>query len=162
MGQVQVLDHPEALPNACAVCGGGKVDGRKYVDIGLSLDYYGVVYLCGPCFNQIVRAIGAFISVAEYKSLEQWVIFYRDKCEILTQKVGVLNDIVGGIESLRDINNSIVGTDDNRPAGQDPTDKEPINLSFGDVEGEGSTDSQSNGQTSIGRLENVPSFEGTD
>jgi len=141
MGQVQVVDIPEVLPQVCSVCGSGRLDdGRKYVDTGLSLDYYGIVYFCTICLDQIVRQVGSFVPIAEYKSLEQWVVFYRDKSEILTQKVGVLNDLVNNVDFLRSINDYIVNISDSRPSGQDPTDNDNVSFSRRSAEGEGSTD----------------------
>jgi hypothetical protein len=154
MGEVRVTNYPEALPQKCCVCGTGRPD-RKYVDIGMSLDFYGAIYFCEFCLNEVILKVGSFVPIAEYKACQAWVAFYRDKCEILTEKVGVLNDIVGNVQSLRSVNDRIANSDNSGPAGQDPTDKQPINLSFGDVEGEGQSDSKSSGQDSSGGFEGV-------
>jgi len=158
MGQVQVLAIPEVLPQTCCVCGSGRTDdGRKYIDTGLSLDHYGVVYFCTLCLNQIVRQVGTFVPIEEYKSLEQWVVFYRDKSEILTQKVGVLNDLVNNVDFLRSINDRIINTSDSRPSGQEPTDEQIIELPREDDNSEGFTDKQFDGQDSSGRPKIVSS-----
>jgi hypothetical protein len=56
---VKVIPHPIALPGKCSLCGASdNDDGRKYVDIGFELDFYGVIYFCTHCFIQIADSIG--------------------------------------------------------------------------------------------------------
>lgn len=49
---MRVLDAgiPLVLPAQCVACGYGGND-RRYVDFGLDLEFYGVVYLCENCMN---------------------------------------------------------------------------------------------------------------
>ena len=58
--RVQVLDFLNALPGKCAMCGypGGQGDGRKFVDIGFDLDFYGQVVFCSHCMGQIAERLG--------------------------------------------------------------------------------------------------------
>jgi hypothetical protein len=55
-----ILDAPAVSPGKCANCGSSKNDGRKYIDFGLQVDWYGAVYLCGHCLNDIAKAMGLF------------------------------------------------------------------------------------------------------
>lgn len=54
----KILDYPHALPCKCVVCGSGGGDGRKFVDFGFDLDYYGVVYFCTTCFTEPLNIQG--------------------------------------------------------------------------------------------------------
>jgi hypothetical protein len=54
-GRFKLLDRPAALPGKCAVC--GAVD-KPVVDIGLDLDFYGVVYFCVECMKAAAEILG--------------------------------------------------------------------------------------------------------
>ena len=57
-GRIKLLSNPDALPAKCAICGYPGGDQRKFVDFGLDIDYYGVIYLCTDCMNEIAVGIG--------------------------------------------------------------------------------------------------------
>src|SRR3954466_860008 len=63
MSRYRILDVPDVAPAKCANCGSSKNDGRKYVDFGLQVDWYGVVYFCGLCLADIARDMGLFKQV---------------------------------------------------------------------------------------------------
>lgn len=65
MGKFRILDVPDVSPGKCSNCGASKNDGRKYIDIGLHIDWYGAFYLCGLCLNELAEAMGLF---ADYKA----------------------------------------------------------------------------------------------
>lgn len=60
MSKYRILDVPDQAPGKCANCGASKNDGRKYVDFGLQVDWYGVVHLCGHCLGDVSQAMGLF------------------------------------------------------------------------------------------------------
>ena len=60
MSKYLIEDVPQFQPGKCANCGASKNDGRRYVDFGLMVDWYGTVYLCGECLHDIVNAMGLF------------------------------------------------------------------------------------------------------
>lgn len=66
--RIQVLDVPILAPGTCLLCGTSGVDDRKFVDFGKQVDWYGAVYLCSECIEEVARAIG-FIPVAEFDNL---------------------------------------------------------------------------------------------
>lgn len=74
LSRVKLYDSPDMLPGNCSLCGGRQYDGRKWIDFGLSIDWYGVVYLCTLCFAEIEREInqdeGAF-PVASFEALKR-------------------------------------------------------------------------------------------
>lgn len=66
----RILDQPYSLPSKCAFCGiGHNEDGRRqFVDTGLDLDWYGVVYICTNCFIEIAQTLG-FLSPQQYTNV---------------------------------------------------------------------------------------------
>lgn len=84
------------LPGKCSICGGMKYDGRKWIDFGLSIDWYGVVYLCTFCFEEIKTQIEGqdeSFPVSSYLQLKQEKeLFLKDisvlkKTQISLEKV---------------------------------------------------------------------------
>lgn len=45
---------PPCLPGKCSICGNTGEAGRKFLDIGLELDFYGVVYFCNLCLSSSI------------------------------------------------------------------------------------------------------------
>lgn len=60
MSKYRILAVPDVSPGKCANCGSSKNDGRKYVDFGLQVDWYGAVFLCGECLHDVSNAMGLF------------------------------------------------------------------------------------------------------
>lgn len=61
MSKYRILPIPDVGPAfKCANCGAAKNDGRGYVDFGLQVDWYGVVYLCTECLKDIAGKAGLF------------------------------------------------------------------------------------------------------
>lgn len=60
MSKYQISDVPMFKPGKCANCGASKNDGRRYVDFGLEVDWYGTVFLCGDCLTDVANAMGLF------------------------------------------------------------------------------------------------------
>ncbi|MFY3741632.1 MAG: hypothetical protein HMLIMOIP_002090 [Candidatus Nitrosomirales archaeon] len=73
MSKYRILNVPDFKPGKCANCGASKDDGRKYIDFGLEIDWYGTVYLCGECLTDISNEMG---------------LFDRLKAELLETKLG--------------------------------------------------------------------------
>lgn len=60
MSKYRIKEVPDVQPGKCANCGSSKNDGRKYIDFGLQVDWYGAVFLCGLCLEDIAKAMGLF------------------------------------------------------------------------------------------------------
>jgi hypothetical protein len=65
MSKYRVKDVPDVQPGKCANCGASKNDGRKYVDFGLHVDWYGAVFICSLCLKEVVSESGIFDHVQE-------------------------------------------------------------------------------------------------
>jgi hypothetical protein len=60
MSKYNINDVPSFPPGKCANCGASKNDGRKYIDFGLEIDWYGTVYLCGECLHDVSSEMGLY------------------------------------------------------------------------------------------------------
>lgn len=58
MGQVQVVDNLLALPAKCYYCGTSEPDRGPWLDTGIEIEYYGVVYYCTLCMNDLANKMG--------------------------------------------------------------------------------------------------------
>jgi hypothetical protein len=65
MSKYAILDEPQYKPHKCSNCGSTKKDGRKYIDFGLEIDWYGQVYLCSLCLLDIAMNVGLFDKIKE-------------------------------------------------------------------------------------------------
>lgn len=61
----KVLPLPEALPVACIACG---VSTKPVVDFGVSIDYYGAVYICVDCVKEMAHMFG-FVPRKEFENV---------------------------------------------------------------------------------------------
>jgi hypothetical protein len=60
MSKYTIEDVPYFVPGKCANCGASKNDGRRYINIGLELEWYGFVYFCGECLKDMAKTMGLF------------------------------------------------------------------------------------------------------
>lgn len=105
------MDRPDMLPGKCSLCGGMQYDGRKWIDFGLSIDWYGVVYLCTFCFKEIKDQIeedesgfpvASFLALKEEKELHQKTISNLQTANAnLTKKVTELKDELAALKHER-------------------------------------------------------------
>lgn len=73
MSKYRIVDVPDVQPGKCGNCGASKNDGRKYIDIGLHVDWYGALFLCGSCLLDLATNMGLF------KVLEQEIDDLKNK-----------------------------------------------------------------------------------
>lgn len=67
--KIQILDAPVAAPGTCIVCGSPGGDGRKFIDIGMDIEFYGVVYFCTNEFVNMADLLG-YISSEDVKAMQ--------------------------------------------------------------------------------------------
>lgn len=65
MSKYRIIEVPDVQPGKCANCGASKNDGRKYVDIGLHIEWYGALILCGLCLQDIANHFGLFDEIKQ-------------------------------------------------------------------------------------------------
>src|SRR6266542_891445 len=59
--RIRVLDNPNMHPGTCVLCGASRNDDRKYVDIGLDIDFVGVIYFCTFCMQELANRLGCLM-----------------------------------------------------------------------------------------------------
>lgn len=89
LGRFHIIEGtPPSLPGKCSVC--GTTEGT-FVDFGLDLDYYGVVYFClDNCLVEMANAV-------DYHSPRQWKMLMNSYNEIRE----TYNNLVDENERLR-------------------------------------------------------------
>jgi hypothetical protein len=68
--RIQILNTPVAAPGTCVICGSAGDDNRSFIDFGLNIDYFGVIYFCTICFAEIAVACN-FVDNTHYRELLQ-------------------------------------------------------------------------------------------
>lgn len=137
LGRFKVIEANQLLaPGKCAGCGG--FTKRRFVDFGLELDFYGVVYLClEVCFTEVANKLG-FLSPEQ--TIELKAKLSERAATILEQQL-----MLDKLEAVRD------AIDNYRSGGvvatlaSDSGDSGDVHQGSGDerVEAEGSVDSGS-------------------
>jgi hypothetical protein len=103
MTKYRILDVPDFKPHKCANCGSTKEDGRKYVDFGLQVDWYGTVYLCGHCVHDIANAMSASLVSKLEMELKNALEESVSSEELREQGEQIFNKIVLAFKELDDI-----------------------------------------------------------
>lgn len=60
MSKYRILDVPDYKPGNCANCGSSKNDGRRYIDFGREIDWFGTIFICGFCLQDVANEMGLF------------------------------------------------------------------------------------------------------
>jgi hypothetical protein len=99
LSRFQIIDNgAPAAPGHCAVCG---TTQGPFIDFGLNLDFYGVVYLCSEvCVVGLANAL-------DYHSPRQWKMALgtiddlRRENNELRDRVEVLGNVVDSIDRIK-------------------------------------------------------------
>lgn len=97
---VQIVDIPPALPGKCAVCGyagGGGGNFRRFVDWGISLDFYGAVIFCTFCIEHVANLLG-YLSPEQGEKLELELTFNREKVSLLGEENARLRSALSSLD----------------------------------------------------------------
>lgn len=54
----RVLDNPILAPGTCIMCKSAGGDGRQFVDLGITVDWFGCLYFCTYCVAEAGKLIG--------------------------------------------------------------------------------------------------------
>lgn len=95
--KVQILESPRLAPGTCVLCGTSRTDDRQYIDIGLTVEYIGVIYFCTFCMTEVANRIGCY-TLEQSKQLEDDLDRARQRILEFEIKDSALN---GAIDSLR-------------------------------------------------------------
>lgn len=105
-GRFQILPRPVALPGNCCVCG---AVNKPVLDFGLSLDWYGAVYICVEDLQAAARIVGMVDRQVQTELVQAPVPEKEITDGFLTDLTDLLNAYISGISNLR-----------NLPASSDP------------------------------------------
>lgn len=99
LSRFHILKPTELVgPGKCAVC--GKFSGDHFIDFGLELDFYGVVYICvSDCFVEMANLQG-YTSPNQHKMALAELSDKRDELNTALDKIEVLENVVYGLRSL--------------------------------------------------------------
>jgi len=99
LGRFKVItDGALVAPGKCAVC--GTVSAKKYVDFGLDLDFYGVVYICADnCFTELANNLD-YYNPAQWDNQMFIIEALRTENNQLKDRVEALDDVVNSIGNL--------------------------------------------------------------
>jgi hypothetical protein len=110
-GRFKLLDRPAALPGKCAVC--GAVD-KPVVDIGLDLEFYGVVYFCVECMTAAAQVLGmvdgALLTRAELvqRNHEDQLLAAKDITdEYLDRFAGLSDEFASRLRGIRNTTDAV-------------------------------------------------------
>lgn len=111
--RIQVLDVPISLPGVCTMCGSPGGDGRKFLDFGFQLDWYGAVYFCSECIKEFAQAanyipVGAFEE--QSKELAKLQVTYDQLVKRNKAVENALRTILGRDSSSDSIDDIIDGS----------------------------------------------------
>ncbi len=96
--RIRVLDNPNMHPGTCVLCGASRNDDRKYVDIGLDIDFVGVIYFCTFCMQELANRLGCLMP-DQTKKLEDELDSARQTIlEFQTQKAAY-DDAIGTLRN---------------------------------------------------------------
>lgn len=120
LDRMQFIDASSAvLPQACIGCKG--FSGR-FLDTGLDIDYYGVVYFCDVCLISIIMRLG-YIPVDQREALQFECQDLQKQLNALIEENRKLRDAINLLTDLRDSNNSDSGGDTDVPIHKKPEPK---------------------------------------
>lgn len=96
--RIQVVQaNQTALPHHCVVCTRYK---GEFIDFGLDLEYFGVVYLCPECFKAIGFLAG-LVSADDLEIAQKKIDHLQLVNEELEQKVDTYESVLDGLNFLR-------------------------------------------------------------
>jgi len=152
----RILNAPTELPGTCASCGASSPDDRDYIDLGISLDFFGAIYFCTFCYTEGANALG-YVSPEQARELEDkltaaenHIIEFRTKEKALDDTINLLRN--SGLLTLSD--NLTIGLSKS-------TNQISDSASFGDNSGSEQTDKHTE-QSNSKQGSNVIPATGTD
>lgn len=108
--KVQILEAPRLSPGDCVMCGASRTDDRDYVDIGLTVDFVGVIYFCTICMTEVANRLGCLMP-EQTKKLEDELDAAQMRILEFETKDQAFNDAIGTIRNL-----GLFGPSNERPS----------------------------------------------
>lgn len=96
--RVVIMETPLLAPGTCVICGvaGPTEDNRKFIDIGLGLEFFGQVYFCTECISPVALAAG-YVNSAELETIQKLSAEFSDELNKLKEENRILRDAMVAI-----------------------------------------------------------------
>jgi hypothetical protein len=153
----RILDAPIQLPGTCISCGSSDTEGRKYIDLGIDVEWIGAIYFCTICYTEGANALG-YLNPEQARNLEEaltaaenHIIEFRTKEKALDDAInllrssGLFNSISGLISAVAEgssniSNENITGTGSETAGTNKHSDKQDSKQGSIDLSATGSDD----------------------
>lgn len=104
ISKFHIMATPIMSPGRCANCGASVPDGRRYVDFGLTIEGYGVVYICTLCLIEVYKLIEPIKRPSEGFQQKKNNAQLSRQLNVIQEKVGSL------VDELHHINLMLAGS----------------------------------------------------
>lgn len=167
MTKYRITDMVDTQPGKCTNCGASRTDGRKYIDCGVEVEFYGAIIFCSLCVTDMARNLGLFRALElKILQLEEHIAELKNSRDIREELKKTVLLTYEQIKELFDerINNPVdnsdlidsIVTDSDRLAGEQGTISSTNSTSS--KSGSSKPESRTTQQTSKSRSTNVPSL----
>lgn len=96
--RIRVLNAPVLAPGVCCICGCGHSEDRQYIDLGIDVDYTGVMYFCTFCMTELVNVLGC-ATPEQYKQLQDELDSARQTILEFQQQKAAIDGVVDTLRS---------------------------------------------------------------
>ncbi len=117
-----VKDNQLIAPGKCAGC--GKISG-DFVDIGLELDFYGVVYICVSCMVEVANQL-QYYSPVQQKIIRDSNVKLREINAKLREKLEKSNAALAAFAELNRDRNPVASDPESTDYPERPAIPEPV------------------------------------
>jgi hypothetical protein len=153
-GRFTISNIAPAAPGKCVVCGSVGGDGRKFVDFGFDIDFYGTVYFCSVCLVECCNCIG-------WISEQQWHALNESNEQLITRVQHLETDnahLRNGLNALKLVGDFSRDDYNNLTDDQQNAEKlrQPDNVNEPVIESERSNDTELIEQTNEPGYQDVP------
>ncbi len=87
MGRYRILDVPDVQPGSCCNCGASRNDGRKYVDTGRHVEWYGAIFICGLCMREYADALGLLETVKQELASVKSLLLSQEDLKFMGERI---------------------------------------------------------------------------
>lgn len=161
--KVQIIDRPLVKPGKCANCGSAT---KPVIDIGLTVEWFGRLYICTDCAKEIAYAIGFVpqaelleVQLASSQSFEEEIIT-RELVAVPNESIRSLLNVVDDIRNITGFRGDIVPLAESEPLGETSgTGTQGESPSDSDSDSDSSGDSTITGSEGTPRVPSITGLE---
>lgn len=98
-------ERPDQIPQKCSSCGANDRN-REYLDLDVSVDRYGRIYLCSSCIKTITKICG-YVPARELSVAKKKADIFKEKYVDATVKIVELENDLDTIRRVIAVNSNI-------------------------------------------------------